>query len=677
MTITTIIYITLALLIALGFAFFQYLLGKKIRSGKDYIFFALRAVATFIILLLFINPRITSTEYEIVKPELIILSDNSESVTHLNANQEIFNISEELISNKEIESGFQINQLKFGEQLSVSDSLNFKDSQTDIYSGLSSAEDLFSGKQTALILLSDGNQSLGRDYRYFSQNSNTTIFPLIIGDTTNYKDLSISRINSNRYAFLNNRFPVEAFINYSGDKNVEATVRIRSGKLVLYSEQINFSKSQNSLILRTDLPANTLGIKSYTIEIDSLEREKNTINNKQNFAVEVIDERTNVLILTDISHPDLGAFQKSIQSNQQRKVDIKFLNNENIQLNDYQLIILFQVNRKFKKYVDEILKEKYNFLLVSGNKTDWNYLNELGLGLNRNAVNQPQEYFSNYNKNFSAFQFEDLGFDDLPPLVDKFGPLEFDANKFNPLLFQEIEGVNTEDPLIAVSKDERKFGFILGENIWRWRAKSFLDNQSFEHFDDFFGKLIQNLAKNTSKQRLTVDSDNFYYANQNVIISAQYFDENYQFDGSANLKISVENEESEESFTSDLVLRNNFYQFDGGDLAPGDYSYYVSVQGSKLNRTGKFKVIDYNTEQQFVSANLNGMQALADNNQTELYYQDQVDKLIQNLLANDKFKPVQKSHQKNVPLIDWYYLLFILIIVLAVEWFYRKYLGLI
>lgn len=677
MTISTILYITLALIVALGFAFFQYLFRKKDLSRKDYIFFGLRTLAVFLVLLLLINPKITSTEYEIEKPELVILSDNSQSVSYLNQQQEVLDISKALAENDKIMENFQVSRLNFGEQLNIGDSLDFSATQTDIYSALSETEDIFSGQQSAIVLITDGNQSMGRDYRYFKNDLNTSVFPVIIGDTTSYMDLSIERINANRYAYLNNRFPVEAFLNYSGDEDIQASVKIKSGDVVLYTQNVKFSKESKSQIIRTTLPATSLGVKTYSLEIEPVKNEKNSINNKQNFAVEVIDERTSVLILSDISHPDLGAIQKSIESNQQRSVDIKYLDNENIQLSEYQLIIIYQLNRKFNNFISEILEKDYNYLMITGSKTDWNYLNDLNLGYSKSSVNQSQEIFPVYNNTFSSFQFEDVGFNDFPPLIDKFGPVEFDGNKFNTMLFQEIQGVKTQDPLMAVSQNSPKSGFLLGENIWRWRAKSYLDSKSFQEFDDFFGKLIQNLAKNNAKQRLTVAAENFYYANENVIISAQYFDENYQFDAGANLKITVKNEQTEEAFTSDLVLKNNYNQFDAGDLPAGNYSFTIRVSNKNISKTGNFEVIDYNTEQQFVSANLTGMKSFAENNNAILYYPEQLQELVNTLLTEDKFKPVQKSREKSLPLVDWYYLLFILIIILAAEWFYRKYLGLI
>ena len=677
MEISIIFYITLALFLALGFAFFQYLYKIEHRTKKDYIFFSLRAVSVCLIILLLVNPKVKSTDYDLDKPELIILADNSQSVSFLGQNKTLSELAGSLERNSDIRKNFNINRLSFGEDLNLEDSLHFNAEQTDIHAALSETEDLFSDERAVIVLLTDGNQSSGRDFRYFKPGSGKEILPVIIGDTAQYKDLSIGRINVNRYAFLNNRFPVEVFVNYSGKSEVESEFIINSGNRTVFRQKVNFSADKRSSILRTELPASSLGVQSYTVEMNPISDEKNLVNNTQNFAIEVIDERTSVLVLSDMAHPDLGALKKSIQSNKLRSVDIKYIQDKDFQYSGYQLIILYQPNRRFNDIISDILENNYNYLIITGTKTDWNYLNNLGLGYSKSFTSQPQEIFPVYNNTFSSFQFENIGFADFPPLTDKFGTITYNRNTFNVMLTQELQGVETGEPLLAVSQSIPKSGFLLGENLWRWRTKSYIDHKSFREFDDFIGKLVQNLASQNRSQRLTVEAENFYYANQSVIISAQYFDENYQFDSGENLKIKVINMDSQDQFISDLVLKNNFYQFDGGDLKPGKYAFEVYASSKNLSRSGNFQVIDYNSEQQFVSSNHTGMQYFAENNSTKLYYPDQVDELAASLLNDERFKPVQKSRQKTLPLIDWYYLLFILITFLAVEWFYRKYLGLI
>ncbi|MBT8296224.1 MAG: hypothetical protein KJO51_07395, partial [Gramella sp.] len=140
-------------------------------------------------------------------------ADNSQSVPFLGEADKLRNLSASLAGNSQIQKNFNVNSLYFGEKVSLEDSLNFHAEQTDIYAALSETEDLFTNKRSAIVLLSDGNQSLGRDFRYFKMGSGKEILPVIIGDTARYRDLSIGRINVNRYAFLNNKFPVEVFVN--------------------------------------------------------------------------------------------------------------------------------------------------------------------------------------------------------------------------------------------------------------------------------------------------------------------------------------------------------------------------------------------------------------------------------------------------------------------------------
>ncbi len=678
MAISTILYITLALLIALGFAFWHYLYKVEHKTKKNFLFFGLRSFTIFLVLLLLINPKIRTTEYTIEKPELVILSDNSQSVSYLEQEEQLKQLIQYIKTDKNISQRFDINVLSFGENLSLEDTLNFAESGTDVFKALSETEKLFQKDQKAIIILTDGNQSQGRDFRYFKAADNTTVLPVIIGDTTSYQDLSIERINSNRYAFLKNRFPVEVFLSYSGDEPLqESTFTIKSGSQIIYSQDISFSEEAKSRIINLSLPATSLGVKTYKAEIAPLDDEKNIQNNLRNFGVEVIDQRTSVLLLTDMIHPDLGAIKQSVESNQQRSLEIKNINDTNLQLSNYQLIILYQLNRRFNNFISEIIDKRSSFLLITGTKTDWNYVNSLDLGFSKSSTNQAQEIFPVYDKTFSAFQFEDLGFEDFPPLEDQFGEVVFTQNQFDVMLQQEIQGVKTGEPLLAISENRPKSGFLFGENIWRWRAKSYLDNKTFEEFDDFFGKIIQNLTSDRRRERLSLDYENFYYGNQNVLITAQYFDENYEFDARGDLKITLTNTETNNSFTSDLLIKNNFYVFEVGDLSPGKYNFTVNAENKGLSRSGSFEIIDYNIEQQFVSANKFGMSSLADYNNARLFYPDKIDILKKALLDNDRLKPVQKSVEKSVPLIDWYYLLFILIIILAVEWFYRKYLGLI
>lgn len=676
MNFTTILFISLAAIFALGIAFFQYLYKSGTAGSKKYIFFGLRFFSVFLLLLLIINPKFTFTEFLTEKPELILAADNSASIAHLEQGDSLRAFREKIDNHPEIKTRFDLTSLNFGKEINQSNSLNFEETQTDIHAVLNKLKDLFRTKKSVLILLTDGNQTLGREYKYFKSRENLTVIPTVLGDTSTFADLELDRLNVNRYAFLNNRFPVEAIVNYTGTQAVKATFEIRAGETVLYSEDVNFDAENNSRLIETTLPANSLGVLSYEAEISPLESEKNTENNQRKFAVEVVDERTNVLLLTSIIHPDLGLFKKAVESNQQRKLDVKLLEDNNYNMKEYQLIILYQPDNSFRNVLEEITNENISRFIITGTKTNWNFLNSAQEYFKKDFTAQPQEISAVVNKNFGRFQFEDIGFNEFPPLEDYFGNIK--ASGLESILFQQIEGVETKQPLLAFSgNSNEKFGVLFGENIWRWRAAAFRETNSFEAFDDFLGKIIQNLSSRKQRERLSVDYESFYYGNEEIRIDAQYFDENYQFDPGGNLIISIKNTETGEETNAALSFQNNNYSISLENLKEGDYSFELTEEDSGIFRSGNFSIIAFDVEAQFSSANFDDLQELAQNNGQEVFFANQPDALITKLLNDEQFKPVQKSRENKLSLIDWYYLLFLLVLLLATEWFYRKYLGLI
>src|SRR5690606_11595892 len=140
-----------------------------------------------------------------------------------------------------------------------------------------------------------------------------------------------------------------------------------------------------------------------------------------------------------------------------------------------------------------------------------------------------------------------------------------------------------------------------GEGFWRWRANSFLQTESFQEFDNFIGNLVQYLASNKRRSRLEVSAETFYYNNNPIKISAQYFDKNYVFDSRASLNITVKNSAAKEQTTFPMLLRNNYFEVDLNSLPAGEYSYTVSVSDEAVSASGNFTILDFNVEQQFRS----------------------------------------------------------------------------
>ncbi len=670
-TITT-IYIILAVVLSFSIAFFQYFFKENKRPKVYLLLFFLKFTAIFLLALLLINPVIKKNEIKNIKPVLSVVVDNSKSISFFNEQKSVNSFLQSIRNDLELNKKFSVQEFTFDSSFSVLDSLTFSGLNSNLANAISSANNLNKGNIAPIILLTDGNQTVGNDYEFV--NSSQKIFPVIFGDTLLYKDLKISHINFNKYSFIGNKFPIETFLNYEGKESVSTILSIfKNGKRIL-KKRIKFSKNENSKIITTYLTSKREGLQYYTARIGTLNGEKNIKNNSKGFSVEVINEQTKILLITSVLHPDLGTFKKSIESNKQRKVEIVLIDSFNKKLRDYQLVILYQPNQKFSLILDKI-KNNHNFLLVSGTNTNWNFINSKKLGFYKNVLNKTEDYRASYYDSYPVFYQKDIDFNLFHPLKDFFGNISF-TKEHKTLLHQNINGVKIKQPLLATfDENNRKTGVLFGEGIWKWRAKSFVNTNSFEDFDEFIGNLIQYLASNKKRSRLEIDMEAIYPANSTILISAFYTDKNYKFDHRAKLEIEITEATTKRTIKVPFVLGRNNFQTEIEDLPPGNYKYKVSAVNKKIHKSGKFKITDFQVEEQFTNANFKKLFKLASNTQGEFFYKDDFNKLKNKLLENSSFYNTQKLIVSEQNLINWKWLMFFIVILLSAEWFIRKYIG--
>jgi hypothetical protein len=469
---------------------------------------------------------------------------------------------------------------------------------------------------------------------------------------------------------------VEVFLNYSGNKNITADFRISQGNSVLSKQSVSFSPTKKSVILNVLLPAEKVGLQVFKATISSNQKEKNSYNNTKNFAVEIIDQKTNVAIISAINHPDIGALKRAIESNAQRKVTVVKPNLIN-SLQDFNVLILYQPTNEFKSVFEKNKLAGINTFIITGNNTDFNFLNQQQSNLVFKMSGQKEDYLAEFNSQFNLFVIDNLGFDNFPPLQNPFGTVSTNGT-VSTLLSSKIRNIETNSPLLAFTENQgKRSAFLLGENSWKWRLQSHIDNQSFEKYDIFIDKIIQFLASNDSKKSLVVNHESFYNSGEAIEILASYFNKNYEFDEKARLTISVTNTKTKQTKNYDLLKANNSFKVNLDGLSAGGYNFSVKELNSKTTYSGHFEILDFDIEKQFVNPDVEKLSQLAAQTQGKVYYQNQVDALIKSLLDNENYKAIQKEIISKTPLIDWVWLLVFIAITLASEWFLRKYNGML
>ena len=673
METNTVLLIVLAVFVALFLALFQYVFKNKEKSQLNYWLSFLRFLSIFTLLLLIINPTINKNNITIVKPNLLVAIDNSASIKHRSEAENVKNLVQQLKNDTELNNKYAINYYAFGANLYTLDSLSFNESNSNLSKPFIEFSNLYKSDNNPVVLITDGNQTIGNDVEFI--NYKNPVFSYVVGDTTTFEDIAINKLNINKYSYINNKLPVELFVNYTGNKSITKKLTVFDKNTKVYSETLSFSATENVQEVSFYLTATTAGTHYYTAIIETLENEQNTLNNTRNFSINVIEEVAKILILTSVIHPDLGMFKNSIESNKQRSATINTVNDFKGNLSDYQLVILYQPNNLFKDVFTTISEKKLNYFIVTGMATDWDFLNNNQNDFKKNALSQSEEYTPSFNLNYASFISDDIGFSSFAPLEDYFGDITFSI-PINTLLFQKIGTIETDKPLLATFKKNNQKGAVLcGENSWRWRMKSFSENQTFEIFDGFISNLTQYLSSDLKNNRLNVTANQLYYANETITISASYLDENYNFDSRAKLWVTVTNKATNFIKKFPFSLLNNQFNVDLTNIPSGEYKYSVSVENQKANASGSFKIVPFEVEQQFTNSNYSKLAMLSSNTNGAVYYTDTSKKLISDLKLDERFKSIQKNKLIKTPLINFKWLLGFILLLLTIEWFVRKYYG--
>ena len=675
MNTSTILLLLISVVIAVAVSFYQYFYKVKSRTKMTLLLAFLRFFSVFGLLLLLINPIITRKTTETVKTPLPIVIDNSASMADLKSDKEALELFNKLKSNSDLADKFDVQTYQFDEDFLPSDTINFKGKQSNIDVVAKNLKNIYKNQSFPTVLISDGNQTSGEDY-VFTFNPQNKVYPLVVGDTTTYLDLKVTQLNVNKYAFHKNKFPVEVFLNYAGTKSVNTTFKITQGNSVLNEQTVSFSPSKKSATLNVLLPADKVGLQIFKALITSKEQEKNTYNNVKNFAVEVIDQKTEVALVSDISHPDLGAIKRSIETNAQRKVTLIKPNQIN-SLQDYNILVLYQPNGTFKSIFEQNKNAKINTWIITGNATDFNFLNQYQDHFDFKMSSQKEDFLAGFNSQFNLFALDNIGFEQFPPLENSFGKITPKGN-INELLSATIRGISAEQPLFVFAENQgNRSAFLFGENIWKWRAAVYLKNKNFENFDVFLDKTIQFLASNNSRKSLVVNHERFYNSGEAIEITAQYFNKNYELDEKARLTITVTNAKTKQQKKYDLLRTSNSFKVNLDGLAAGNYSFTVKELNSNSVYSSTLEVLDFDIEKQFVNPDWNKLNQLANQTSGKAYLANQADILVKQLMADESYKAIQKTLVKKSPLIDWIWLLVLIAISLATEWFVRKYNGLL
>ena len=678
-------FLLICLLAGSVFASLLYFGKRNLDFGKSVVRWLaiLRGFSVSLIAFLLLSPLVKNTSRSTERPIVLLALDNSSSITqgkdsayYRNEFASGFRNLADRLSGK-----YDVRIFTFGEK--VSDGLNptFTENKTNMEALFSEVHDRFSNRNlAALILASDGIYNQGADPLYASDNAPYSLYTVALGDTTQRRDILVSRVNYNRIAFLGNDFPVEITVTAHKAAGTAGKINILSGNQQLYSENFTANSSWYTHTFTTKLTALKAGVQRYRVAVPPVPGEISTTNNYQDILVEVLDGRQKILLLSASPHPDVAAIKQSIEKNRNYTVDQFLLSDFNGSLAPYSLVILNQVPSLADvgfKVSNQLKNNPVPVLYVLGSQSNLAAYNNLSTGL---RMPQGQKSFNDatgiLNPDFSLFSLSpEIGqmLTSFPPLYVPYGQYVA-GTAAQVLIYQRIGNVNTRMPLVIFNQGvDRKSATIAGEGIWRWRLANFAKTGNQDAFGELFSKIIQYLAVKEDKSRFRVIVKNNYSAGDAVEMDAELYNESYQLVNTPEVNLVITGAD-QKNYPFTFTRTSNAYFLNAGLFQPGDYSFKATTGfgGKTFEKTGKFSVITENTEAMNTVANHGLLNIMDSRHHGKMVYPAQLGEIEKLLAARDDLKTIVYTRKRYTDLVSFFPFLLLIVGLLSAEWFIRK-----
>ncbi len=295
-------------------------LDTKIAIGLS----SLRTLSVTILFLLLFNPIFFSSDLQKSPQNLMVLLDNSESMSLNKGDYKgaatYKNVLDEL---QQLEQQLNIVWYQFGNFVrpsSAIDSIRLNDSDSHLTQAIQQVQALKEDFQ-GVLLVSDGIHNSTIDASIEAELTGLPFYVVAMGDTNGVQDVSIVDVQRNSLGYLNTSHEFSVSIQADGYANEQLTLSISDlmGN-VLESTTLEVSTSGQRIVHPFRVNLNKIGLQSFRFGIEALENEWTLMNNELRTSVQVIDDQIDVVHIAYQVHPDVRMIRDIVSTNPQMRL---------------------------------------------------------------------------------------------------------------------------------------------------------------------------------------------------------------------------------------------------------------------------------------------------------------------------------------------------------------------
>ena len=681
-----------AVLLGIGYALFLYFRNDNVAFEKRsrIVMASLRGMAMALLAFLLLAPMLKMIRKQTDKPVLIFAIDNSESIqSGKDATYYTTDYPKQLQKVvSDLAKQYDVDAYLVGDKNLLADNENvnvdFSDKSTNLSSLFDEVSLLYANRNVgAMVMLTDGIYNIGSNPYYAAQKVNFPVYTVGLGSDEQATDLFIADVVHNKEVLKGNRSPVEVKVQAGKLSGKIAKLTVSDEKGEVFSKTMQISGNQYFETVSFLVDAQQTGLKKFKVDLDELDGEVTHKNNHTQFFIRVIESKDKIAIVYDAPHPDVAAIRSALELSENYDITVSSVDEFKANPSEFGLIILHQLpsqKHPASSLLSQIRQSGVSSLYIIGAQTDLNAFNGLNAGLQiTQSKNMTNNATASYNSNFMLFSFSEEAqqlLPMLPPLQTPFGTYKA-AVSSNLFMSQRISGVETKYPLFLFNDvNNAKTGVISGTGLWSWKVYDYVNNQNHDAFNEIVNKTTLFLVAKNDKSPFRVRHNAVFAENAPVEFSAELHNESGELLNTPDVKLTIKGG-GDTTYDAQFSKQNNAYYLNMGELPVGTYTWIAKTQlGNKsYEKSGSFTVQEIFVETANLVADFDLLKSIAQTSGGKYFSRNELGKLVQEIKANDNIKPVASYQKKYSMLLNSPWYLALIVLLLGIEWFLRKWHG--
>jgi hypothetical protein len=686
----------LFLIISAGISIYFYR-NSSLPAVKKYLLTALKTLAIFLMLVLFIEPSLLSIVSGSPDGKSLVLIDNSRSNLIADENPSASGDIKEILNSSIFKNGDTkilafSNSESYPFQVNNADSVSFNGFETNLSSALTKIKKESIAESYGLItVISDGVFNSGGNPLYQARLFQRPVITIGVGDTIQRKDAVLSSVYYEEKAFTGIDNTIKVYLNTYElqNENVEINL-LREGSIVqTRNVSINNSPQQDEadFTIREPNP----GIVRYSVKVSDKPGEVTYLNNRQDFLIEYLDNKTNILLISAGPGYDNAVIQNILKRTNNFNLTVRTVKNPNEFYEgqiDYkifgELSAIFLLGFPISQFSTEITgtisskaKEFYvPVIFLAQKNTDYKKLEQFGelLPFSVSRPNTGETQFIPQIVASSENELEEIGnelsstpqiFRNVSGIIQKAGSLVLMTDKSS-----------GEPVFITTNTGKYRSSAFLGYGLWRWNL-----NERVSHEKTLEKFVIESVNLTLLKDKKTkfkiYPAKNIFDYTENVKLLAEVYDDEYK--PVKNAKVTGRIISNGKTIVNNIIFTpaENKYEASIANLPYGDYQIEGEAEMNNnfyAKGNSRFLADTVNTEYLITKSNFGNLRELSNNTGGSFFNAsseiNDIAEKINDIQKSENFSATETKQRFD--LWENKYVLLLIILLFSVEWVMRK-----